>query len=104
MPQVSLHPLRVLMVLLLYVLGARASALAQAPALTLARVAPLRFEACAVVSESAIASSVGAAILEHEGNAVDAAVATAFALAVVHPAAGNIGGGGFLVARLPDGT
>ncbi len=56
-----------------------------------------------VVSQEPMATDIGVKVLRSGGNAIDAAVAVAFALAVTHPSAGNLGGGGFILARFADG-
>ena len=66
--------------------------------------APFTAEHAVVVTTDSVASEIGARIMERGGNAIDAAVAVSLALAVVNPQAGNIGGGGFMVVRMADGT
>ena len=68
-----------------------------------ASVAPVGAENGMVVTAQHLATRVGVAVLKQGGNAVDAAVAVGYALAVVYPAAGNLGGGGFMTLQLADG-
>ncbi|MGI3903502.1 MAG: gamma-glutamyltransferase [Janthinobacterium lividum] len=78
------------------------SLLAAAPALA-ASPAPVGADNGMVVTAQHLATEVGAKVLRDGGNVVDAAVAVGYALAVVFPAAGNLGGGGFMTIRLADG-
>jgi gamma-glutamyltranspeptidase / glutathione hydrolase len=76
----------------------------KAPAPKKEKLSGLIADSAMVVTAHPLASEVGKAILKKGGNAVDAAIAVQFALAVSFPAAGNIGGGGYMIVRLADGT
>lgn len=88
-------PRKLLIRLLLTILALASSAFAA--------TRPVHAQHAMVVSVHELASQAGVETLRAGGNAVDAAVATGFALAVVHPPAGNIGGGGFMLIRMADG-
>src|SRR5467141_4086061 len=64
---------------------------------------PVHSKNAMLVAQEPLAADVGVAVLKAGGNAVDAAVAVGFALAVTHPTAGNLGGGGFMLVRMADG-
>src|SRR5437762_1901535 len=74
-----------------------------APAGLLCAGQPVRARHAMVVTVEPHATNIGVKVLKAGGNAIDAAVAIGFALAVTHPSAGNLGGGGFLLARFADG-
>ncbi|MDM0050801.1 gamma-glutamyltransferase [Variovorax sp. J22R115] len=80
-----------------------ALALAGAAQLHAASLAPVSAENGMVVSAQHLATQVGVDVLRRGGNAIDSAVAVGYALAVVYPAAGNLGGGGFMTVQLADG-
>lgn len=82
---------------------AAALALAGAAQLHAASQAPVAAENGMVVSAQHLATKIGVDVLKRGGNAIDSAVAVGYALAVVYPAAGNLGGGGFMTVQLADG-
>ena len=85
-------------------LAAQAPAVIDAAPVTAARIEAVAARHGMVVAQEGRAARIGVEVLEQGGNAVDAAVATGFALAVTYPRAGNIGGGGYMLIHLPGGN